>query len=176
MYILSQNWRIKFSIMNKVSDVLPERFSQDPLETYFCKRHPFGAWINKLPLHNFGYVKTFWKQKVFKQIATGKVRNENIKFVSNRTSSMSEKIQTKQSFKIFKQASDTSLSYQQNKKLNEYISKLTFPYFNSFRQSFHFPFSYNFFDQRLFCFMKIFFKSCIKMLSKSRNNCLLIIR
>ena len=42
MYILSQNWRIKFSIMNKVSDVLPERFSQDPLETYFCKRHPFG--------------------------------------------------------------------------------------------------------------------------------------
>ena len=29
--------------MNKVSDVLAERFSQDPLETYFCKQHPAGA-------------------------------------------------------------------------------------------------------------------------------------
>ena len=26
--------------MNKVSDVLAERFSHDPLETYFCKQHP----------------------------------------------------------------------------------------------------------------------------------------
>ena len=26
--------------MNKVSDVLVERFSQDLLETYFCKQHP----------------------------------------------------------------------------------------------------------------------------------------
>ena len=30
--------------MNKVSDMLAERFSQDPLENYFCKQHPLGAW------------------------------------------------------------------------------------------------------------------------------------
>ena len=29
--------------MNEVSDVLSERFSQNPLETYFCKQHPPGA-------------------------------------------------------------------------------------------------------------------------------------
>ena len=29
--------------MNKVSDLLSERFSQNPLETYFCKQHPPGA-------------------------------------------------------------------------------------------------------------------------------------
>ena len=29
--------------MNKVSDGLSERFSQDPLETYFCKQHPPGT-------------------------------------------------------------------------------------------------------------------------------------
>ena len=46
--------------MNKVSDVLAERFSQDPLEIYFSK-HPPGASINKLPL---------LYQKVFKPIAT----------------------------------------------------------------------------------------------------------
>ena len=28
--------------MNNVSDVMAERFSQDPLETYFCKQHPPG--------------------------------------------------------------------------------------------------------------------------------------
>ena len=45
--------------MNKVSDVLAERFSQDPLETYFCKQHPAGAWIDKLPLYDFGHAKSF---------------------------------------------------------------------------------------------------------------------
>ena len=64
-----------------VSDVLAERFSQDPLETYFCKQHPSGAWLDKLPLYDFGYAKTFRKQKVFKPIATGKVRDENINWV-----------------------------------------------------------------------------------------------
>ena len=29
--------------MNKVSDVLAAQFSQDPLETYFCKQQPPGA-------------------------------------------------------------------------------------------------------------------------------------
>ena len=43
MYILSQNWHIKFSIIHKVSYVLAERFSKDSLEPYFCKQHPPGA-------------------------------------------------------------------------------------------------------------------------------------
>ena len=81
--------------MNKVSDVLAEGFSQDSSEFYFCKEHPPGVWIDRLPLYDFGYVKTFWNQKAFKPIATGKVREENIKFESNRTSSMLEKTQTK---------------------------------------------------------------------------------
>ena len=76
--------------MNKVSDVLAERFSQDPLETYFCKQHPPGAWKDKLPaLYDFGYANTFRNQKVFKPIAAGKVRDENINFESHRTSLMS---------------------------------------------------------------------------------------
>ena len=74
--------------MNKGADVLTEIFSQDPLETYFWKQHPPGAWIDKLPLYDFGYVKTFRNQKVSKAIATGKVKDENIDFESNRTSSM----------------------------------------------------------------------------------------
>ena len=78
--------------MNKVSD-----FSQDPLETYFCKQRPPGVWINKLPLYDFGYAKTFRNQKVFKPIAAGRVRDENINFEPFRTISMSEKIQTKES-------------------------------------------------------------------------------
>ena len=81
--------------MNKILDVLPKRFSQDPLETYFSKLHPPGAWIDKLRLYDFGYAKTFQNQKLFKPIAIGKVRVENTNFESNRTSSMSGKIQTK---------------------------------------------------------------------------------
>ena len=81
--------------MNKVSDMLAERFNQDPLETYFWKQHPPGAWIDKLRLYDFGYAKTFRNQRVFKLVATGQVRDENVNFESNRTSSMSEKIQTK---------------------------------------------------------------------------------
>ena len=34
--------------MNKGLDVYAEGFSQDPLETYFCKQHSPGAWIDKL--------------------------------------------------------------------------------------------------------------------------------
>ena len=121
--------------MNKVSDMLAERFSQDPLETYFCKQHPPGAWINKLPLYEFGYAKTFRNQKVFKPIATGKVRDENINFESNRTSSVSEKIQTKQVLLSSKVSSGYQIpSYHTNttSKLDEYINKLTLSYFNSF--------------------------------------------
>ena len=88
-------------IMHKVSYVLAERFSQDPLETYICKQHPSGK--DKLPLCNFDYSKTFRDQKAFKPTATGKARYENLE--SDRTSSMAEKIQTAilAIFKSFKQ-------------------------------------------------------------------------
>ena len=45
----------------------------------------------------FSYPNIFWNQKVFKPIAMGKVRDKNINFESDRTSSMLEKIQSKQS-------------------------------------------------------------------------------
>ena len=83
--------------MNKFSDVLAERFSQDLLESYFCKQHPPRAWKDELPLYDSGYANTFRIQKLLKPIAAGKVRDENINFESDRTISMSEKIQTKQS-------------------------------------------------------------------------------
>ena len=44
--------------------MLAERFSEDPLEPYFCKHHSPGAWIDKLTLYDFGHAKTFQKQKV----------------------------------------------------------------------------------------------------------------
>ena len=69
--------------MHKVSYVLAERFSQDPLETYFRKQHPSGA-KDKLPLYDFGYANIFGNQKVFKPISTGKVRDENIVFDSDQ--------------------------------------------------------------------------------------------
>ena len=41
---------------------------------------------NKLPLYDFGYAKIFRNQEVFKPITTGKVKDENIVFESDRTS------------------------------------------------------------------------------------------
>ena len=82
--------------MNKVSDVLSERFSQDPLETYFCKQHPPGAWQDKLPSYDSGCAKNFhlhFCKKFSKPITAGKVRDEKINFESDRTSLMSEKMQ-----------------------------------------------------------------------------------
>ena len=71
---------------------------KDLVRTYFYKQYPPVVWIDKLlPLYDFGYTKTFWNQNVFKRIATGKAIDKNINFESNRTSSMSRKIQTKQS-------------------------------------------------------------------------------
>ena len=82
--------------------MLAKRFSQDSLETYTCKRHPSGK--DKLPLCDFDYPNTSRNQKVFKSIATGKARGENLE--SDKTSSMSEKIQTAvlAIFKSFKQS------------------------------------------------------------------------
>ena len=60
--------------MYKVSYVLAERFSEDPLETCFCMQHPSGAWEDELPLYDFCYANIFWNQKIFKPITTGKVR------------------------------------------------------------------------------------------------------
>ena len=56
--------------------MLAERFSQDPLETYFCKQHSPRAWKDDLLLNDFGYANTFWNQTVFKSIATGSVWDE----------------------------------------------------------------------------------------------------
>ena len=126
---------MKFSIANKVSGVVAERFSQDPLETYISKQHPSGTWIDKPPLYDFSYAKTFRNQKVFEPVATGKVRNENIIFESNRTSSMSEKTQRKQPLLSARVSSIHQIPNHHTNttsKLNEYINKLTLPYFNSF--------------------------------------------
>ena len=41
---------------------------------------------NKLPLYDFAYAKIFRNQEVFKPITTGKVKDENIIFESDRTS------------------------------------------------------------------------------------------
>ena len=74
-------------------------------------------------------IPTFFEtQKVFKPIATGKVRDENINFESDRSSSMSEKIQAKQSLISSKDSSSHQKPiYQTNTtiKLNEYINKFT---------------------------------------------------
>ena len=86
--------------------MLAERLSEDPIETYFCKQHRPAAWKDKLPRYDLDYANTFRNQKVFKPIETGKVRDE--KFQSDRTSSMSEKIQTKQ----FLLSSKVSSSHQ----------------------------------------------------------------
>ena len=98
---------------------------KDLVRTYFYKPYPPVVWINKLlPLYDFGYTKTFWNQNVFKRIAAGKARDKNINFESNRTSSMSGKIQTKQSLLSSKvSSSHQKPSYQTNtkSKLNEYI-------------------------------------------------------
>ena len=91
--------------MHKVSYVLAEKFSQDSLVTYSCKQHPSGAWKDNLPFCNFGCANTFWNLRAFKPIATGSIRDENIYFEPNRTSLMSEKIQTKQSLRSSKVSS-----------------------------------------------------------------------
>ena len=86
-------------------------------------------------------------------------KNENINFESNRTSSMSEKLQTKQSLLSSKVSSSHQLpNYHTNTASCEYIKKLTLPDFYSFCQPFHIPFFYNIFDQRLFCCYENFFQ------------------
>ena len=62
--------------MHKVSYVLAERFSQDPLETYFCKQHPSRARKENLLLDDFGYANTFRNQIAFKPTVTGSARDE----------------------------------------------------------------------------------------------------
>ena len=88
--------------------MLAERFTQDPLETYFCKQHPSRARKENLPLYDFGYANTFRNQIAFKPIVTGSARDENTDFGSDRTSSLSGKIQTKQ----FLRSSEVSSSHQ----------------------------------------------------------------
>ena len=75
--------------MYKVSYVLAEQFNQDPLETYFWKQTTHGAWKDNLSFYDFRYANTFKNQKVLKAMTTDNVRDENIKFDSDRASSMS---------------------------------------------------------------------------------------
>ena len=103
-----------------------ERVSQDPIETYFCKQHPPGALKDNVALYDFGYVNTFRNQNVFTPIAAGNVKDENSNFASDRTSSISEKIQAQQLLLSSKVSSSYQIpSYQTNATIrsNEYINK-----------------------------------------------------
>ena len=60
--------------MHKVSYVLAERFTQDPLEISLGKQH-FEAYKDKIPFHDFACDSTILKQKVFKQTAIRNVGN-----------------------------------------------------------------------------------------------------
>ena len=60
--------------MHKVSYVLAEKFTQDPLETYLGKQY-FEAYKDKIPFHDFASDSTILKQKVFKQTAIRNVGN-----------------------------------------------------------------------------------------------------
>ena len=85
---------------------------------------------------------------------------------------MSEKLQTKQSLLSSKVSSRYQIpSYQTNtaSKLNEYINKLSVPYFNPFCQPFHIPFFYNIFDQRLFCCYEKLFQPVHKKVIKIKK-------
>ena len=63
------------------SNVLVERFIQDPLKTYFSKQHPSGACKNhNIPLYDFDYDSTIPNRKGFRPTATGNIRDENRTF------------------------------------------------------------------------------------------------
>ena len=106
-------------------------------------------------------------------MATGNVRDENKKFESDRTSSISEKIKTKQSLLSAKVSRSHQIpSYQTNttskfyEYINKYINKFTTPYFNSFWQLFHIPFFHNIFGRRLFCCYEKLFQQVHKKVIK----------
>ena len=110
---------------------------------------------------------TFQNQKVFKPIATGIVRDENINFELDRTSSTSEKIQTKQFLLPSKVSSSHQVPSHQTyttSKSNEYINELTLPYFGLFFQTFHIPF-----DQRFFCCYEKLFQPVHKKVIKIKK-------
>ena len=76
--------------------MLPERFSQNPLETYFCQH----LWKNKLQKINYPSMALvmpalFETKRYSIQYQLIMQEMKNINFESNRTSPMSEKIQTK---------------------------------------------------------------------------------
>ena len=62
--------------MHKVSYVLAERFSHDPLETYFSRQLLSGAWKDNLPLYDFGYATLFETKQHSGQLVTGSVKDE----------------------------------------------------------------------------------------------------
>lgn len=53
-----------------------ERFSQDPLVTYFDKEHPSGPYLSMTLIMTI-FIPT---QNVCKPLATDDVRDENVKF------------------------------------------------------------------------------------------------
>ena len=92
---------VKFLIMHKVSYVLTERFCQDPLENYFGKKRSSGFLKDNPSLYDFGYNgNTIRNQKVFKPIATGNVRDENLNFEIETESVPCRKKKNKVTFDI----------------------------------------------------------------------------
>ena len=70
--ILSWNKHIKFLIIHKVSCVLAKRFCQGPLEAFFCKQHPHGAWKDKLTFLWLWLCQHFSKPKKIQAINSSK--------------------------------------------------------------------------------------------------------
>ena len=104
---------------------------------------------------------TFPKSIQFKPRTAGEVRDGNINFKLDRTTLMSEKIQynIKQSLQSSNVSSRHQIpNFQTNttSKPNEYINKLTLPYFNFSASHSIIPFFYNIFDQHFCCFEKLF--------------------
>ena len=128
------------------------------------------------------YADTFRIQKVLNPIATVNVREENINFESDRTSSTLEHIQTNNPLSSKVSSSCQIPRYQThatsklNEHINKYINKLTLPYFNLFCKLFHIPFLYHIFDQRLFFCNEKLIDRYIKNLLKSRSDWLLSYR
>ena len=130
MYILSQNRHIKFSIINKVSDVLAENLVKIHQNLTFPNNILLELEKINYPSMTLG-VPTFFGNK--KYSSQQQQRDENINFESDRISSMSGKIQTKQSLLSSKNSGSHKIPSHQTytrSKLNEYINKLTVPYFN----------------------------------------------
>ena len=149
------------------------------IETCFWKKHPPGAWKDKLPLYNFGYANIFRTQKVFKPITTGKVEMK-IWFLSQMSQKMIFKFNVAKNvnktilaiFKSFKQPLDTRLSKQHNKQVKWIHKKVNFTLFSASHSIF--LSSVTSLISVCFAVKKNFFNRYIEKLLKSKNDWLLI--